>query len=57
MTNLWDLTISDWKDNYGVSKIKWKTTVGIGDSMYAFNSAYMRAFVNQKPVTLSLIHI
>ena len=56
MTNLWDLTVSDWKDNYGVSKIKWKTTVGIGDSMYAFNSAYMRAFVNQKPVKLELHH-
>tara|TARA_A100001515_G_scaffold43271_2_gene34170 strand:- start:8208 stop:9038 length:831 start_codon:yes stop_codon:yes gene_type:complete len=54
MKNLWQIIVSNWKDNYGVSDIKWKTTVGIGDSMYAFNSAYIRAFINQKPVNLEL---
>ena len=54
MTDLWKVTVSNWKDNYGVSDIKWKATVGIGDSMYAFNSAYIGAFINQKPVNLEL---
>lgn len=49
--SLWSHWISNWRDNHGVDKIHWKTTVGIGDSMYGLNIAYMRAFVNQKPTT------
>jgi len=54
MSNLWEYWISDWRDNYGLDTIRWKTTVGIGDSMYGLNIAYMRAFVNQKPTKFQL---
>jgi len=52
--NLWDHWVENWRDNYGVDNIRWKTTVGIGDSMYGMNIAYMRAFVNQKPTNLQI---
>lgn len=52
--DLWNHWIKNWRDNYGVDNIKWKTTVGIGDSMYGLNIAYMRAFVNQKPTKLQI---
>ncbi len=52
MMDLWQIWIADWRDNHGVDTIRWKTTVGIGDSLYGFNIAYMRAFVNQKPTNL-----
>lgn len=54
MTDLWHYWIGNWRDNHGVDTIRWKTTVGIGDSTYAFNIAYMRAFVNQKPTKLEM---
>lgn len=54
MTNIWDHWINDWRDNLGKTDIRWKTTVGIGDSMYGLNIAYMRAFVNQKPTNLEI---
>ena len=54
MKSLWDVWVSDWRDNYGVDTIRWKTTVGIGDSMYGLNIAHMRAFVNQKPTKFEL---
>ena len=54
MSNLWKYLIEDWRDNHSVDKIRWKTTVGIGDSMYGMNIAYMRAFVNQKPTALQI---
>jgi hypothetical protein len=52
--DLWNQLVNDWRDNYGRDSIKWKTTVGIGDSMYGMNIAYMRAFVNQKPTKLQI---
>ena len=52
--DLWNQLVKDWRDNYGRDSIKWKTTVGIGDSMYGMNIAYMRAFVNQKPTKLQI---
>tara|TARA_Y100000389_G_scaffold92315_1_gene88982 strand:+ start:2496 stop:3317 length:822 start_codon:yes stop_codon:yes gene_type:complete len=54
MSNLWHHWIKDWRDNHGEDTIRWKTTVGIGDSMYGLNIAYMRAFVNQKPTKFQL---
>jgi len=54
MKDLWQLQISDWRDNHGLDTIRWKTTVGIGDTMYGMNIAHMRAFVNQKPTTFEL---
>tara|TARA_B100000575_G_C23139504_1_gene662790 strand:- start:3123 stop:3959 length:837 start_codon:yes stop_codon:yes gene_type:complete len=52
--NVWSYWTNNWADNYGKTEIDWKTTVGIGDSMYGLNIAHMRAFVNQKPTTLNL---
>jgi hypothetical protein len=52
--DLWNYWISNWRDNHGRDNIQWKTTVGIGDSMYGLNIAYMRSFVNQKPTTLQV---
>lgn len=52
--DLWNHWVKDWRDNYGVDTIRWKTTVGIGDSMYGLNIASMRAFVNQKPTKFQL---
>ena len=52
--DLWNHWVGNWRDNYGNDKIRWKTTVGIGDSMYALNIAYMRALVNQKPTKLQI---
>ena len=52
--DLWNHWISNWRDNHGLDTIRWKTTVGIGDTMYGMNIAYMRAFVNQKPTTFEL---
>ena len=52
--DLWNYWVKNWRDNYGVDNIRWKTTVGIGDSMYGMNIAYMRAFVNQKPTKLQI---
>lgn len=54
MTDLWHYWKDNWRDNYGVDYIKWKGTVGIGDSMYGLNIAYMRSFVNQKPTTIDI---
>jgi hypothetical protein len=54
MSSLWEHWIKNWRDNHGVDTIRWKTTVGIGDSMYGLNIAYMRAFVNQKPTKFQL---
>ena len=54
MKDLWQLQISDWRDNHGLDTIRWKTTFGIGDTMYGMNIAHMRAFVNQKPTTFEL---
>lgn len=54
MTDLWNHWVGNWRDNYGVDNIRWKTTVGIGDSMYGMNIAHMRAFVNQKPTKLQI---
>ena len=54
MNTLWDYWIAGWRDNHGVSEINWKTTPGIGDSMYGLNIAFMRAFVNQKPTTFRI---
>lgn len=52
--DLWHHWVGNWRDNYGVDTIRWKTTVGIGDTMYGMNIAHMRAFVNQKPTTFEL---
>lgn len=52
--DLWNYWVGDWRDNYGVDTIRWKTTVGVGDSMYGLNIASMRAFVNQKPTKFEL---
>lgn len=54
MSSLWHHWVGNWRDNYGVDTIRWKTTVGIGDTMYGMNIAHMRAFVNQKPTTFEL---
>lgn len=54
MTSIWTHWAGKWRDNYGVDNIRWKTTVGIGDSMYGLNIAYMRAFINQKPTDLQI---
>lgn len=54
MTDLWHYWKNNWRDNYGVDYIRWKGTVGIGDSMYGLNIAYMRSFVNQKPTTIDI---
>lgn len=54
MSDLWKVWLSNWRDNYGKTTIRWKTTVGIGDSMYGLNIAYMRAFINQKPTKFQL---
>jgi len=52
--DLWKHWINDWRDNLGKTDIRWKTTVGIGDTMYGMNIAYMRAFINQKPTNFNL---
>ena len=52
--DLWKHWINDWRDNLGNTNIRWKTTVGIGDTMYGMNIAYMRAFINQKPTNFNL---
>lgn len=52
--NLWKYWVGNWKDNYGLDTIRWKTTAGIGDSMYGLNIAFMRAFVNQKPTKFEI---
>ena len=52
--DLWNHWVANWKDNYGLDTIRWKTTPGIGDSMYGLNIAFMRAFVNQKPTKFQI---
>lgn len=52
--DLWKHWVENWRDNYGLDTIRWKTTVGIGDSMYGLNIAFMRAMVNQKPTNFEL---
>ena len=52
--DLWNHWAGNWRDNYGVDEIRWKTTAGIGDSMYGLNIAFMRAFVNQKPTNFEI---
>tara|TARA_R110001632_G_scaffold9832_4_gene37271 strand:- start:761 stop:1582 length:822 start_codon:yes stop_codon:yes gene_type:complete len=52
--DLWNHCVEDWRDNYGLDTIRWKTTVGIGDSMYGLNIAFMRAMINQKPTNFQI---
>ena len=54
MSDLWNHWVGNWRDNHGLDSIRWKTTVGIGDSMYGLNIAYMRAFANQKPTKFQI---
>ena len=54
MSDLWNHWVGNWRDNHGLDSIRWKTTIGIGDSMYGLNIAYMRAFANQKPTKFQI---